>query len=410
MRERSEHSSAQPVATAAARPAPAPDGTVSRRDTFGPRLERRLARLDPRLQAREALSVRAELIAGADRLRQRLAWWRDLLVAADPTNPALDPESVLPHLAGLHSAIMPEFLFVWRDGAGETAARDRKLIALVPILRARLAGLPLPWHGGWSPPWWPVATPLVHRRHQRTAARAIRSWLAARPAPTSALVLKDLPRDGDFAATLLADRHAWRRERDRSQPVLPLRCDDGAAGAPPTADLAVRSGRALGAADLDRALSLASLWAGKIADNGIIQSGALSTERYRHLAAMAGQGRLILVEALHRERTDALVLALRTGVAASLILLAASPRLPGHARETATEHAFNGLIAFLDREARMSCIEASPDSGGVPARLPGERRGLVDVVVPARGLVKGAVAIARLMHARRAGRQTAGAV
>jgi hypothetical protein len=387
----------------------APDGAVSIRDTPATRLERRLARLDTRHQAREALSVRTELIADADGLRQRLAWWRDLQVAADPSNPALDPESVLPHLSGVQSAAMPRFLFLWRDGAGESAVRDRRLIALVPIVRHSFAGLRLPWHSSWSPPWWPVATPLLHRRHQRAAARAIRGWLAARPTPTSALVLRDLPRDGDFAATLLADRHASRRHRDRSQPVLPLRSDAGTADTPPAAGLALRSGRELGSADLDRALSLASLWAGTIADNGIIASGELSTERYRHLAAMAAQGRLILVEALHRERTDALTLALRTGTTASVILLAASPRLPSHARDMVTRDAFDGLIAFLSREARMSCIEASADAGDMPARLLAERRGLVDVVLPASSLVKGAMAAARLLRPRRTGRGKAGA-
>ncbi|NND48703.1 MAG: hypothetical protein HKN60_00460 [Rhizobiales bacterium] len=308
------------------------------------------------------------------------------MTAADPTNPGLDPQSVLPRLGEISHKTQPSFLLIWRECKTGTARRHSELIALVPLAPATITQINAPWLTGWADSWWPVASPIVHRRHYSAVADAIINWLSDKLVPTGALVLRDLVSDAPFTQALLANPRATVFRRGRAQPTLslcPLVAPAELAG---RTDIVVKGDPTLTTADLDACLSLSALWRDGIGPNGIISPDVLSGTHYDYLTTAANQGRLMLAKALLHDSTAAMALALRTGAMASIISLAASPRLGAQDQDIVLNRALTGLIASLGGQGLASAIEAPPDSPELLTIRLSEHRNLIDVIMPGTGL------------------------
>ena len=388
-------------AKAHARPAGAEtSASVSFRDRQGSRIARRLNHFNPRALHKSPVSTRIELMSASDDPWRHQLHWRALLAAAQPSNPGLDPQSLHACLEDASVEIELSFLLIWRQADSGPVRQCDELIGLVPLIPEKIARMTLPWWSSWTPRWWPVASPLVHRRHPLAVANAILKWLRDDHAPAGGLVLKDIARAGPFTDALLAHRHITFSAHGRTQPILPIESHMGMAQIAPGSAVAIKGYPELVSNELDACLSLNAVWTGDIGPNGIVSPQSISAAHYDYLCKAASQGRLMLAETLINERVAAMALSLRTGATANVITLSASPRLGEHERTKAQTRALTGLINELGNQGQVASIEAQPSAHQQLAGRLSKRRELIDIFIPGRSSVGRVLIAANRLHHR----------
>lgn len=372
-------SAGAPVAAVAARPVPI-------RDEFAGRLSARLDRLDPRVARGAPVRVRCELVSGADGLGQILPWWRALAGAASPANPALDPDAAMAALEYDALPRPPGFVCLWREADPRGRSGERELIGLMPFSRVHFGRVPLPVWAGWAPSWSTLAAPLIHRRHQAAAATGLAGWLAGEGRRFGALVVRDLAADGEFVRHLI--RAGGIRSANHGRPRAGLAVlDERPAGGEEAADVVVRSGRELPVSALESELALIALWADDVGPDGMLGGRVVGVARHAYLVAAAAQGRVAVAEALGNGHTVAIALAVRTGATASIVDVAANPRLGADEQAAESARALAGLVGALRHDRKAVVIQAGPGAPATVGALLNERVALRDVVIAAPGVI-----------------------
>lgn len=355
------------------------NAAVPERDTSSSSpLLSRLEALSPVVDDRHGASVRVEVLTTSDELRSRLHYWRALVAAAVTPNPWLEPASVFSYLeiAALQDnarlAPRPSFLVLWHDSGAEDPFRDRRMICLLAFTPARWGteGL-LSAALGWRPPGG-LATPLVHRHHQRAVASAISHWLKTGESGFRLLTLEGS-----------GPRERWRTELQAAAQAAGVQLETigdapdcvmlggwselfilGNRGRrepraiPP--DIEVLTPVTVDAETVSEVVALECVWEGRVRDDGRFETDWLTDLRYAHFQNAALEGRLFVARTTRDGRIRAQVVAVKSGPDVVIAGTAADPSLAEDDRTALIRRAVTGLQARIATYAGVVRVRTGP--------------------------------------------------
>jgi hypothetical protein len=245
------------------------------------------------------------------------------------------------------------------------------MICLLPFTPARRGAEA--WFGaalGWRPPGG-LATPLVHRHHQRAVAAAISHWL----------------RDGDAGFRLLTlegtgPRERWRVELELAASTAGVQLETisdapdcavvggwnelfrlgGRRGPLPpiSADVDVQTPETMVADDVADAMAHETVWEGKVSPSGEYEIGWMADLRYAHFHHASEEGRLFIGRGLQGERIRAVVFALKSGPDVVLAGISVDPKLPADERRNLVRRVLKGLQTRLSTYAGVVRMRTGP--------------------------------------------------
>ena len=342
------------------------------------RLLSRLEALSPIVDDRQGASVRIEILSDAEELRARLHYWRALVAAAVVPNPWLEPAAVLSYLdlaeieKGPGHGLAPKFLLLWHDSGSEDPFRDRRLVAMLAFTPARKGaegsyGAALGWRlpGG-------LATPLVHRHHQRAVAAALSHWLKSGDAGYRVLTLEGTgPED------------LWREELHRSAMATGVRLDTigdapdcvyhgrwselfrlsefrrGEEEYEPLAGVEVFTPATLDAGIVADSVAYEAVWRG---GQGLEDSEEewIADHRFAHFNLAEQEGRLFLGRGVLGGRVRALVIVLKSGPDAVVAGVSADPKLAEAELAPLIQRVLKGLQTRISNYAGIVRLRTGP--------------------------------------------------
>lgn len=342
------------------------------------RLIERLERLSPVVDDRQGASVRIEILSKADELRARLHYWRALVAASIEPNPWLEPAAVLSFLdladleLGHDHGLAPKFLVLWRDSGSEDPFRDRRMVAMLAFTPARKGaednfGAALGWRlpGG-------LATPLVHRHHQRAVAAALNHWLKSGDAGYRVLTLEGTGPDDLWRVQLAKSASEtgvrldtigdapdcvfhgqWselfqlsdRRERSAIPALSP--------------DVEILTPATLDSAMVADAVAYEAIWNTR-RSNSDFEEEWVADHRYAHFSLAEKEGRLFVGRGVRENRVCAVVFALKSGPDAVLAGVSVDPRLPEKDQIALLQRVLKGLQGRISTYAGIVRLRTGP--------------------------------------------------
>ncbi|VAW15944.1 hypothetical protein MNBD_ALPHA09-1981 [hydrothermal vent metagenome] len=338
----------------------------------------RLEALSPIVDDRHGASVRLEILTSSEELRARLHYWRALVAAAVVPNPWAEPAAVLSYLdladleKGPNHGLAPKFLVLWHDSGSENPFRDRRMVALLAFTPARKGaedrfGAALGWRlpGG-------LATPLVHRHHQRAVAAALSHWLISGDAGYRLLTLEGTgPED------------LWRTELHRSAKATGVRLDtigdapdcvfhgrwselfrlaDQRTVPPlpePDADIEIFTPATLDAPMVADTVAYEAVWRDDEVAGGAEEEW-VADHRYAHFSLAEREGRLFIGRGTHSGRVRAVVLALKSGPDAVIAGVSGDPKLNEADLRALIRRVLEGLQSRISTYAGIARLRTGP--------------------------------------------------
>ncbi|MFV0279576.1 MAG: GNAT family N-acetyltransferase [Rhodoblastus sp.] len=161
------------------------------------------ARIAPNHQPYQGVGELLVEALGVDELEGFRAEWGDLVRRAIEPNPFLEPDFALAAMLHLPMSQRPMIAVVWQGAGEEPRARMIGLWAFEQSLFGAFGGIARNWrykHGV-------LGAPLIDRLTAARCVDAVLVWLRERQMGRSALVMRDLRKDGP-AAELIAERCA----------------------------------------------------------------------------------------------------------------------------------------------------------------------------------------------------------
>lgn len=343
-------------------------------------LIRRLEALSPVVDDRNGVSVRMEIVTTAKDLRARLHYWRALVAASVAPNPWMEPAAVLSYLdlADIEQdaghILAPKFLVLWRDSGSGDAFRDRLMVGLLAFTPARKGaegkfGAAL----GWRPPGG-LATPLVHRHHQRAVAAALSHWLRSGDAGARVLTLEGTGPDEVWRAELIASAEVTgvRLETIGDAPecvfhgkwgelfaLHDARHRQRQETAPTSEDVEILTPATLDAASVADAVAYEAVWRAKLSPNDSAAEW-IADHRYAHFSLAEDEGRLFIGRGLQTSRVRALVFALKSGPDAVIAGVATDPRLTADDQRILIRRILIGMQARISTYAGIIRLRTGP--------------------------------------------------
>jgi len=338
----------------------------------------RLEALAPIVDDRQGATVRLEILTTSEQLRERLHYWRALVAASVVPNPWLEPAAVLSYLdlaeieKGPDHGLAPKFLALWHDSGSEDPFRDRRMVALFAFTPARKGAQD--WFGaalGWRLPGG-LATPLVHRHHQRAVAAALNHWLVSGEAGYRVLTLEGTgPED------------LWRTELHRAANSTGVRLDT-ISDAPDcvfygkwnelfrladhwrdqpvpklSPDIEVFTPATLDMSLVADTVAYEAVWREGGIENRIEEEW-VADHRYAHFSIAEQEGRLFVARGYHSGRVGVVVLALKSGPDAVIAGLSGDPKIDDVIANALMRRVLEGLQSRISTYAGIARLRTGP--------------------------------------------------